>query len=342
MTSSGQPDGQSDGHPPGQRRDATGSHRTLLYQERGEYTRVIGAFMREGLASDERILVTAPAERLGWIVSELGPDAPEVEYADAAEFYRSRGHGTRATIEWLRSNAADGQRARVVAEQALALRPEPEVADYLRAEAAANVIYRPFPVSILCPYDAPALPESVLLHAQRTHPEVLRDNHVDASPLFIDPREFVRQYSAVVMPPPPAAASFGIGGFGDLGPARRFLHDQAAAAGLGGEATDYLLIAVGELVTNALVHGRPPRRLWVYADDSMLICHISDSGPGPADPLAAYLVPEPRAPRGHGLWLASQLGDRLELASDQASTHARLGMALPACRASEPGRTAAG
>jgi hypothetical protein len=78
------------------------------------------------------------------------------------------------------------------------------------------------------------------------------------------------------------------------------------------------------------MHGRPPWHLSVYYAFSLLICHSHDSGPGLADLLAGYLVPDSRAPRGHGLWLARQMCGRLDIASSHAGTHLWLGVDLPA------------
>jgi hypothetical protein len=68
---------------------------------------------------------------------------------------------TRVTTSYL--HRLGPRPSRMVAEQALARRSRCEVEDYMRIEAAANVVYQPFPVSILCPYDASALAGDVLL-----------------------------------------------------------------------------------------------------------------------------------------------------------------------------------
>ena len=64
--------------------------------------------------------------------------------------------------------------------------------------------------------------------------------------------------------PPPGAASIGFGRGDDLAGARRFLRAELSGAGLEGEPGQLLLFAAAEAVTNALVHGAAPRRLWVY------------------------------------------------------------------------------
>jgi anti-sigma regulatory factor (Ser/Thr protein kinase) len=294
------------------------AHRALLYTDEPEFRAAVGAFVREGLDRREPILAAVPAGQLAWLRGELGGDVPAVEFADAASFYRRQGQATRATLDWLR----------VVAEQAVSRRTPAEAADSLRMEAAANVVYQPFPVSVLCPYDVSVLPGGLRPGVEQTHPELLQGDRVVPSPAFADPRIFIRDFSAVVKPPL-TAASIGFGRREDLAGVRRFLRAQLAWAGFGDEAAALLVSAAAEVVTNALTHGTAPRRLWVYTEGPMLVCHVHDGGPGFADPLAAYLAPDRHATHGHGLWLGRQACDCLEAATDGTGTHVRLLTRLP-------------
>jgi anti-sigma regulatory factor (Ser/Thr protein kinase) len=311
--------------------DGSMTHRALLYTDEPEFRAAVGAFIREGLERREQILAAVPAGQLAWLRGELGGDVPAVVFADAASFYRRQGQATRATLDWLRRYASDGQRVRVVTEQAVSRRTSAEAADYLRMEAAANVVYQPFPVSVLCPYDVSALPGDLRPGVEQTHPELLEGDRVVPSPAFADPRIFIREFSAVVEPPP-ASASIGFGRSADLARVRRFLRAQLAQAGFGDEPAALLVAAAAEVVTNALMHGTASRRLWVYTEGPMLVCHVRDGGRGFTDPLAAYLAPDRHATRGHGLWLGRQACDCLEAATDGTGTHVRLLTRLP-----EPG-----
>ena len=314
---------------------SSSAHRAVRYRDEPEFRACVGSFIREGLDRGERVLAAVPAGRLAWTRAELGGDPPGVEFADAGAFCRRPGQATRALVDWLRRNASDGQRVRVVAEQALARRTPAEATDYVRMEAAANVLYQPFPVSVLCPYGAPGLPADLQPGVERTHPELLEGGRVVPSPLFTDPRAVIRDYSAVVEPPP-GAASIGFGRGDDLAGARRFLRAELSRAGLEGEPGQLLLFAAAEAVTNALVHGAAPRRLWVYTEGPALVCHVRDGGPGFADPLAAYLAPDRHATHGHGLWLGRQACDCLEVATDRTGTHVRLLTRLPGPGGPEP------
>jgi anti-sigma regulatory factor (Ser/Thr protein kinase) len=304
------------------------SHRALLYAGEPEFRAAVGTFIREGLARGEQIMAAVPAGQLAWIRDELGGDPLAVDFADAASFYPRQGRATRAMLDWLRRHASASPRVRLVSQQALARRTAAEVSDYLRMEAATNVIFKSFPVSVLCLYDGPALPGQMRSGVERTHPELLEDGHAVPSPGFADPRTVIRGYSAVVEPPP-AAASVGFGRGDDLAGVRRFLRAELSQAGLQGDPAQLLLTAAGEAVTNALVHGAAPRRVWVYREGPALVCHVRDGGPGFADPLAAYLAPDRGAAHGHGLWLGRQACDCVEVAADRTGTHVRLLTRLP-------------
>jgi anti-sigma regulatory factor (Ser/Thr protein kinase) len=69
-----------------------------------------------------------------------------------------------------------------------------------------------------------------------------------------------------------------------------------------------LLIGVTEAVTNALLHGRAPVTVRLWATPDRIVITVHDQGRGPADPLAG-LVPTPssRTHPGLGLWLIHQL-----------------------------------
>jgi anti-sigma regulatory factor (Ser/Thr protein kinase) len=301
---------------------ATARHQALLYHGPADFTATVGSFIRAGLAAGEQVLVVLPAGRLGWLRPEPWASDQAVRLADAADFYATLGRATRTLADWLRAQVRAGRRARVVAEQDLTGQARPDILAYMRAEAAANVVYQAFPLSLLCPFRA-ALPEPVLADVRRTHPELLAAGRVAASPSFADPGPFIRERS-VVSCPPLSAASIGFGSPGDLSGVRRFLRARLATAGLGAGAVQAMITAVGEVVTNALVHGRAPQRLWVYPEGAYLVCHVHDSGPGFADPLAAYQIPGPQALHGHGLWLARQIADAMDGASDQTGTHVRV------------------
>ncbi|WP_327025586.1 ATP-binding protein [Micromonospora sp. NBC_01739] len=112
---------------------------------------------------------------------------------------------------------------------------------------------------------------------------------------------------------------------------RHLLAAQVAAAGLHGEAAEDLVLAVHELVTNAVLHGGGRGRLELLRYADRLVCAVVDHGPGGAD-LTVHR-PATDTPGGRGLWLAHQLTGALTLThrSDglTATVTAPLKMASP-------------
>jgi anti-sigma regulatory factor (Ser/Thr protein kinase) len=300
-------------------------HRALIYEDAGRLVEVASAFVRDGVHRHDRVLVGLTPEKQGWLREALGDLAPEVEWADAHALYARQGPMLRSVIGFLARDGTPGSgRARIVAEQPLQARSDSERREYMRYEAAANVAYEPFAASVLCPYDANALPEAVLSEALHTHPEVI-DHGRRAR--FVDPREFVRTRSTV--PPPPAGApAMDIEGLGDLARVRAWLNQRATAFGLDPTRLEDLEVAATEVVTNSLRHGSAPRRLWLYTREALLVCHVIDGGDGLADPLAGYLQPDLLGEGGRGLWIARQLCDVVETVRNGSGFHVCLAMRL--------------
>jgi anti-sigma regulatory factor (Ser/Thr protein kinase) len=81
----------------------------------------------------------------------------------------------------------------------------------------------------------------------------------------------------------------------------------AAELGAAGRLEDVVLIA-HELASNAVRHGGGKGRLRLWRDDFLLLCRVSDSGPGLGDAARAGVeLPSPEEPGGRGLWIARRL-----------------------------------
>ena len=119
---------------------------------------------------------------------------------------------------------------------------------------------------------------------------------------------------------------------GTLYALRAAVHLHACRAGMSeGQATDVVL-AVHELAANAIRHGAGSGRLRVWQLAETLRCQVDDSGPpaggAPAGPGAdpprhppTLTDPWPQLP-GHGLWVARQVADRMEVLSGPHGTRA--------------------
>lgn len=119
----------------------------------------------------------------------------------------------------------------------------------------------------------------------------------------------------------------------DQGEVTRLRHSAAAcahAAGLRGQRLNDFVLAVNELTTNAVRHGggRGSLRMWQQAGS--LVCEVSDHGDGVSSRLlGVHHRPAPESVGGWGLWLARELSDTMDVASDRTGTVVRITTLLP-------------
>lgn len=93
---------------------------------------------------------------------------------------------------------------------------------------------------------------------------------------------------------------------------RHTVRDYAEAAGLACDALYDFVVAVHELVINAVRHGGGHGRLWLRRDGDTLLCDVADSGDGFPDGVPVTTGPlTADVPGGRGILLARQLTDTL-------------------------------
>jgi serine/threonine-protein kinase RsbW len=114
----------------------------------------------------------------------------------------------------------------------------------------------------------------------------------------------------------------------------------AAWHGLADPARADFVLAVNELLTNAVRHGGGSGDVWLWRTrdglwcdglwcDGLwcdgLWCEVADRGPGIAqDRLDGHRLPPPQAPGGRGLWLVHQLCDQVTISTGQGGTTVRV------------------
>ena len=99
----------------------------------------------------------------------------------------------------------------------------------------------------------------------------------------------------------------------------------AAAAGLSGDRLDDFVIAVNELLTNAVQHGGGSGRLSLWRAGASVVCEVADHGGGmPAGRSELRGRPAPDQPGGRGLWLAAELTETLEIETSPNGTSVRI------------------
>ncbi len=85
------------------------------------------------------------------------------------------------------------------------------------------------------------------------------------------------------------------------------------------------MVAVNELLTNAVRHGGGTGRIVVSSADGDVVCEVSDSGAGLTAMRSEPAVrPAADQPGGWGLWLAEELTDTFELETGDGGTTVRV------------------
>ena len=110
---------------------------------------------------------------------------------------------------------------------------------------------------------------------------------------------------------------------------RHVVASRVGAAGLSGDRLDDFVVAVNELLTNAVRHGGGLGRVALWRQDGDLVCEVSDSGAGLAEPRPlAHVRPAADQPGGWGLWLARELTDSFQLTTGIGGTTVRVSSRL--------------
>ncbi|MFC4145981.1 ATP-binding protein [Micromonospora mangrovi] len=99
----------------------------------------------------------------------------------------------------------------------------------------------------------------------------------------------------------------------------------AHASGLSGQRLDDFVLAVNELITNAVRHGGGQGSLRLWHRPGRLVCEVADHGRGiSAQRLDDRRRPAPDTAGGWGLWLARELSDSMEVETGEAGTTVRI------------------
>lgn len=110
---------------------------------------------------------------------------------------------------------------------------------------------------------------------------------------------------------------------------RHAVASYARESGLADQRLEDFVLAVNELITNAIRHGGGHGRLRMWRDGAGVTCEVSDTGLGMAtDQVISRERPAPGTAGGWGLWLARKLSDEMAVQTGPDGTTVRVRAAI--------------
>jgi len=101
---------------------------------------------------------------------------------------------------------------------------------------------------------------------------------------------------------------------GDVAKVRRHVADCVVRAGLDGPRSEDFVLAVHEVMCNAIRHGGGSGLVRVCRDDGVLRCEVTDHGPGLSQDTIPLTPPAwESGDSGRGLWLVRELTDSVKI-----------------------------
>jgi anti-sigma regulatory factor (Ser/Thr protein kinase) len=202
--------------------------------------------------------------------------------------------------------------------------PGIEPSAWVEADAATNLALATLPITMTCLYPADLALGPVSAAVRLNHPELLDpDGTVRANPDARSPSEVLARYPVEALNqfgPPTRELIFTPWQLIDV---RTAIAEEARAISLPAQQAEDFVLAVNEVASNAVEHGRGVGMLRVWRAPDRVICEVSDTG-ALREPLPGLHPPHPSSPRGRGMWLARQMCDLLHVWTDGRGTHVRL------------------
>jgi anti-sigma regulatory factor (Ser/Thr protein kinase) len=305
-------------------------HDALLYDSPADLVARAAPFLLEGLAVGDAAVVATSAATADVLRDAVNAD-PRVHVLERGDVYRARTPTAITTFRALaeRRVAEGAARVRVVGEVDFGP-TERDWLEWQRYESVINEALAGWPLWGLCTFDTQRLPAPLLETALRTHSSVVRPEGREPNPLFTAPADYLRSLPVPAEPledTPPRLRAQDVEDFVGL---RHTVAAELATVDAPRDLVEDFLLAVDEMTSNAVRHGKPPveLRLWIAGD--RIVCSIRDRGPGFDDPFAGYgpAHGDDLSRGGMGLWLARQLCDHVDISGDDDGVQVRLTVRL--------------
>jgi anti-sigma regulatory factor (Ser/Thr protein kinase) len=309
--------------------DVSFAHQALLYGSKDEFLAGTLPLVRDGLKCGDPVRIATTERNTGWLRAALGAEARHVAFCDNSEWYVNPARALAALHHTVQAAMSGGHRLRMIEEPLWTARTGQDGREWFRYESLVNVALASANAIFMCTYDTRVVELDVMANVARTHPQMILDGGLRASPTYTDPGAFNAECNRSPLPElPPPTLWLRFRELDQLATLRAFVTSHASQAGAATGSVLKFVQAVDEVATNAIEHGGGSAVLQVWTSPHTMVCEVSDTGAGLRDPLAGQLPPERFAAGGHGLWLARQFSDLVEVHSDPTGTIVRLHLTL--------------
>jgi anti-sigma regulatory factor (Ser/Thr protein kinase) len=305
-------------------------HDALFYDDREQLVATAVPFLLEGLDAGDAAVVATSAETASLLREAVDGD-PRVHVLERGDVYRARTPTAITTFRQLaEQRLTEGvRRVRVVGEVNFG-DTERDWLEWQRYESVINEALSNWPLWGLCVFDTQRLPEPVVESARKTHPWVTTATSRSANPEFVAPADYLRSLPIPAEPlqdTPPRLWASDVADFVGL---RHAVAAELSTVDASRDTIEDYLLAVDEMTSNAVRHGKPPVSLRLWVGEDRIVCSIDDQGPGSDDPFAGYGPAHGNdlSRGGMGLWLARQLCDHVDISGDDDGAHVRLTIRL--------------
>jgi anti-sigma regulatory factor (Ser/Thr protein kinase) len=301
-------------------------HEALLYRGETEFLEGALPFLRDGLESDEPMLVVVSAPKIAALRTELDDDAGRIQFADMAEVGHNPARIIPAWRAFLDEHGGGTRPVRGIGEPIWAGQGPDQLVERQRHESLLNVAFAGSGSWwLLCSYDTDALDPAVVEEAERSHPHLTEHGARRPSSTCRDLDAMAAPFDVPLPPSPSHARPHTFRGPGSLAGLRIVVSERATEAGLAADRVAELVVAVNEAATNSICHADGEGTLRVWDDGDAVVCELRDRGQID-HPLAGRERPTVQQAGGRGLWMATQLCDLVQLRRSESGNVVRLHM----------------
>lgn len=299
-------------------------HQALLFDSPEQFLAAAVPFVVDGVHRGDTVLAVTSTDNTRLLRERLNGAADQVTFLEPAGWFDSPGRTLDAHYRRIDALATDSAVLRVIGEPVWAGRDDLETSEWGRYESVINVALADCRAWVMCGYDSRTLAGAIVQDARRTHPRLAVGTGSEISADFTEPASYYASRDTPLAPYPAAGVEW-IPIHPDLAPVRQFVADHAPRFGVPADRVDDFILAVNEIATNVLRHGGGTGEARMWATDRRVVCEITDTGTA-AGNFLGFLRSDPHSERGHGLWIARQICDLLEMRTGQSGTTVRLHM----------------